>query len=134
MRMVTPKKSYAFDAKIIREQPGRWRRYEEGMCTGCYAACCTMPLEVDFEDLVVLGLAHEDDNPKSVAKALQKSGLVTRYRDATQKYTMARKSNDDCIYLNDERRCTVYEKRPRVCREFPAIGSRAHYCPYIKNK
>jgi uncharacterized protein len=35
----------------------------------------------------------------------------------------------DCIYLGADRRCTVYEKRPEVCRQFPRIGPRPGWCP-----
>jgi len=35
-----------------------------------------------------------------------------------------------CPFLSDEdRRCTIYEDRPPVCRNY---GKRGHTCPYVK--
>jgi Fe-S-cluster containining protein len=46
-------------------------------------------------------------------------------------FTLARRANDDCIYLDGHsRRCTIYERRPRTCRNHPAIGPRPGYCAF----
>ncbi len=65
-----------------------------GSCT----ACCRGP---DRE----LRLGPEDD-PNDWDTYEQRGG-----------YYLARKENGDCLYLGDEG-CTIYEKRPVVCREF----------------
>lgn len=34
-----------------------------------------------------------------------------------------------CVFLNNEKRCIIYDDRPRICRDF---GIRKVMCPYIK--
>lgn len=92
-----------------------------------------MPVEVKLEDLVRLGLVGEDEaqgSLKKVAKRLIREGLVVSYRAGTDLFMLTQKANRDCVFLDSEtRRCTVYERRPGVCREFPRIGPRPGFCP-----
>ncbi len=120
--------------KVNKDNPQTWIRYKKKRCNTCIATCCTMPVEVHGQDLVRLDLCKEEDlkNPKRVAHRLQQQGLIKNYREKTQLFTLASQSNGDCIFLDKNRRCTVYEKRPDVCRKFPTEkGSRLSYCPYI---
>jgi Fe-S-cluster containining protein len=40
---------------------------------------------------------------------------------------LARKPDDDCIYLDRDRHvCTIYDRRPTVCRQFSCIESVRH--------
>ena len=120
-----------------KDEPKTWVRYRSNLCGDCYATCCTMPVEVRAEDLVLLDLCNADDvteNPKKVFKQLQKEGLVSSYREKTELFMLERKSNGDCIFLDTNRKCTVYEKRPGVCRKFPTeMSRRLGFCPYIRN-
>lgn len=97
-----------------------------------------MPVEVNAEDLVRLEIAERDQvdqNLKKVANRLIKQGLVSQYREKTGLLTLTQKSNSDCYFLDSNRMCTVYEKRPGVCRKFPTQMSRKiDHCPYIKKK
>jgi Fe-S-cluster containining protein len=105
------------------------------MCRDCNANCCTMPVEVKAEDLLRLGLIGEDEvraSPKKVFNRLAKQGILKSFRASTGLFMLVQKSNDDCIFLGPDRLCTVYDKRPGVCREFPSIGPRPGFCP--KNK
>lgn len=34
-----------------------------------------------------------------------------------------------CVFLKDDKRCSIYEERPRICRDF---GVRKAMCPYMK--
>ncbi len=89
-----------------------WSHYKAGMCDTCMANCCTMPLEVRLTDLVRLGV---------VERFHQKSGI----------FTMARRADGDCRYLDAHtRRCTVYAQRPDTCRKHPQVGPRPGHCPY----
>jgi Fe-S-cluster containining protein len=98
-----------------------------------------MPVEVKIEDLLRLGEISEDDmfdsRPKLV-KRLKKSGLIKNYRESTQLFMLSDRPNGDCLFLNVKTRlCTVYSKRPDVCRQFPqTIGNRLGYCPAIPRK
>lgn len=115
-----------------KDRPSTWKPYREGLCNACNAACCTMPVEVRASDLVRLGLIDEDElraSPKKVFNKLARQGILKSYRAATGLFMLVQKSNDDCVFLGTDRLCTVYERRPDVCREFPKIGPRPGYCP-----
>jgi Fe-S-cluster containining protein len=92
-----------------------------------------MPVEIKAKDLIRLGLADVDEvsiSPKKLAKRLIKEGIVSSYREGTGNFMITQKANDDCYFLDTETRlCTVYDKRPDTCREFPSIGPRPGYCP-----
>ena len=108
------------------------------MCDGCWAGCCTLPLEVSAFDLIRLGVLTEDDaaaSLKKAAKRLMKEGIIQSYRATTGLFIMQQRQGRDCIYLGEkDRRCTVYEKRPEVCRAFPKIGPKPGFCPEGKIK
>jgi len=115
------------------DKPSTWSRFKPGMCESCWAGCCTMPLEVSAADLMRLGLVTEDEaseSLKKVAKRLEREGVIQSYRAATQLFIITQKPNNDCLFLDSKTRlCTVYEKRPAVCRQFPNIGARPGHCP-----
>ncbi len=92
-----------------------------------------MPVEIKGEDLVRLGLTDIDEleqSPKRLAKRLIKQGVLSSYREASGNFMLSQRANDDCYFLDLKTRlCTVYEKRPGVCRQFPEIGPRPGFCP-----
>ncbi len=122
--------------KVDKDKPWTWVSYREGLCQGCYSGCCTMPVEVKSEDLVRLGVADGleiEQSPKKVFKDLKKRGIVVSYREGTGLFMLTQRSNGDCFFLDAKTRlCTVYEKRPGVCRQFPSIGPRPGFCPAVK--
>jgi Fe-S-cluster containining protein len=96
-----------------------------------------MPVEVTIEDLLRLGKISEDDLHISRGKfvnRLKKEGLISSYREATKKFMLANRPNGDCLFLDEKSRlCTVYAKRPQLCRDFPMLkGNRPGYCPAIR--
>lgn len=96
-----------------------------------------MPVEIQADDLVRLGLTTEDElqsSVKKVAKNLKKQGIISSYREGTQFFMLTQKSNGDCYFLDSKTRlCTVYDRRPNTCRQFPeVVGPRIHFCPYEK--
>jgi hypothetical protein len=103
------------------------------MCEGCFAGCCTLPLEVSAYDLIRLGVVSEDEaaaSLKKVARKLSKEGIVRSFFAKTGVFIIEQRHGRDCYFLDEKtRRCTVYEKRPEVCRTFPKIGPRPGYCP-----
>ena len=121
------------------DRPSTWKKYSsEQMCHGCHAGCCTMPVEITLSDLIRLGLTDDDEiensGAKKVTKRLVKEKKITSFREATGLFTLVQKSNRDCLYLDPKTRlCSVYEKRPEVCRKFPKIGPRPGYCPAIQS-
>jgi len=115
-----------------KDRPSTWKLYKQGMCEGCNGNCCTMPVEITREDLVLMGLADPDphvESDKKVYKRLSKEGILKSYRAGSGLFMLMQKSNDDCIYLDQNRLCKIYELRPQVCRMFPSIGPRPGFCP-----
>lgn len=106
------------------------------MCESCWAGCCVMPVEVKASDLVRMGVAgveEIEENPKRVAQNLIRQNIIKSYRAATGLFTLAQKNGTDCIFLNEQRLCTIYDKRPDVCRKFPTeVGNRIGYCPAFR--
>lgn len=95
-----------------------------------------MPLEVRVSDLVRLGLVDEfeaeNEDPARIAKRLQKARVVERYNTKAEVFTMMRRADGDCTWLDAKtRRCTVYEQRPDTCRLHPQKKSpRVGYCAF----
>nr|BFD60775.1 hypothetical protein CKG001_28820 [Bdellovibrio sp. CKG001]BFD64188.1 hypothetical protein BdHM001_28690 [Bdellovibrio sp. HM001]BFD68382.1 hypothetical protein HAGR004_34040 [Bdellovibrio sp. HAGR004] len=92
-----------------------------------------MPVEIKLSDLIRLGVATEDEaqtSIKKLAKRLIKEGIIVSYRSGTEFFMLSQKANRDCLFLDSKTRlCTVYEKRPDTCRQFPSIGPRPGFCP-----
>ncbi len=112
-----------------------WTRYRPGLCDSCMANCCTMPVEVKLPDLVRLGLVDpfeaEHEAPKQIAKRLTKAGIVERFYFKLDIFTLARRADGDCQFLDfHTRRCSVYERRPGTCRKHPQVGPRPGHCPH----
>lgn len=112
-----------------------WTRYRPGLCDGCAAHCCTMPVEVRLPDLVRLQLVDafeaEHEPPKQIAKRLLKAGVIDHFNFKNSIFTLARRASGDCQFLNAQtRRCTVYELRPNTCRQHPQLSPKPGHCPY----
>ncbi len=117
------------------DQTDTWTRYRRGLCEGCAANCCTMPVEVRLTDLVRLGLVDafeaEHEAPKQIARRLERAGFIDHFSFRYSVFTLARRSSGDCRFLDAEsRRCTVYEQRPDTCRRHPQAGPRPGYCAF----
>jgi hypothetical protein len=84
-----------------------WTRYRNGLCTGCVANCCTMPVEVRLPDLVRLQLVDafeaEHEAPKQIARRLAKAGVVEHFNFKRSIFTLARRASGDCLYLDARR-------------------------------
>ncbi|MCX6111428.1 MAG: YkgJ family cysteine cluster protein [Proteobacteria bacterium] len=112
-----------------------WTKFRPKLCQGCTAGCCRLPVEANAFDMVRLGLLHEDEacgGLKKAAKHLLSTGKIRQFRASTGLFTLMQTMAGDCTYLGPDRRCTVYENRPGVCRRFPEVGPRPGYCPARK--
>jgi len=91
---------------------------------------------VRISDLVRMKLIHplEADEPaKQIARRLRKAGLIEHFNFKQAIFTLARRANDDCLYLDQHnRRCTIYDNRPDTCRNHPQVGPRPGYCAFQK--
>ncbi len=116
------------------EEPSTWIKYTPKLCNSCKASCCSLPVEVKMHDLVRMELMDEfelDENPKVIAKRLKKVGVIEHFYPKKELFTLTRLANGDCLYLDhNERRCTIYPKRPDTCRNHPGIGPRSGFCAY----
>ena len=111
-----------------------WTKYRKKLCDSCLANCCRMPVEATVEDLIRMGVvdAFAAEEPlKRLANQLKKAGVIEHYNPSRAVFTLARRANLDCIYLDEQRRrCTIYEMRPEICRKHPQVGPKPGYCPY----
>jgi len=99
-------------------------------CSKCPAYCCSYPaIEVTPRD--VERLAKHLGVPPAVAEE-----RFTKY-DAKEKMRLLRHRQDRvfetvCTFLDQKtRRCSVYEARPAVCREYPD-SPRCGYYEFLK--
>ena len=112
-----------------------WTKYKKGLCDSCVANCCTMPVEAKLSDLLRLEVVDpfeaEHEELRLIARRLKKEGIIDNYTPSDEIFTLARMANRDCLYLDTKtRRCTIYAKRPDVCRKPPKVGPRPGFCPY----
>ena len=116
------------------ERPTTWVKYKKQLCRQCHGSCCSLPVEVRISDLVRMKLIHplEADEPaKQIARRLRKAGLIEHFNFKQAIFTLARRANDDCLYLDQHnRRCTIYDNRPDTCRNHPQVGPRPGYCAF----
>lgn len=116
------------------EDTATWSKYNAKLCTSCNATCCTLPVEVRINDLIRMGILSTFDQQepaKKIAKNLKKQGIISHFNFKNELFTLERKANDDCIYLDSNSRlCTIYAQRPDTCRNHPIVGPRSGFCPY----
>lgn len=86
---------------IVREVP----------CNGC-VACCR-------QDLILLK-PHMGDKPKRYI-----------YKIVDNQVALEHKKNGDCIYLDREKGCTIWHRRPVVCQEFDCRAVVRHVPEHI---
>lgn len=116
---------------------GRWTHYKKGMCETCEGLCCYMPVEIKVFDLVRMGILdefHLELSLKEQIKEALKHPGVTRYTPSTEKYTLTQKPDSSCYFLDAQKKCTIYDKRPDTCRNHPKIGPRPNFCAYMKKE
>jgi len=115
-----------------KEDPSTWSKYTKSSCRTCVATCCSMPIEVRWEDLVRLGFVSDEDlfQPlQKIVARLKKEKVITAYRKESGLFAFKQTKEGKCRYLVGHQ-CGVYKKRPLVCRAFPLeMGWRHGYCP-----
>lgn len=117
-------------------RPETWIRYKNKLCRDCDAGCCSLPVEVNGDDLVRMGYMDEfelTEKQKQVAKRLRKAGIIEHFHQKTGIFTLSRMAGGECCFLEPVlRRCTIYDKRPDTCRNHPQVGPRSGFCAYSK--
>lgn len=100
-------------------------------CSKCPGYCCSYEyIIVTKRDVARLARRFElsyERAEERFTKVIKGYGRVLRHRQDTV-------YNSTCQFLHPtERRCTVYEHRPGVCREFPEL-KRCHYFDFIQTE
>jgi Fe-S-cluster containining protein len=119
----------------VRRDPGRpstWTSYRDGLCAGCQALCCTLPVDVSLADLIQLNLLTPEQSRlpfRQITRHLEEQGVIEAAIENSQSFILRQTESGVCRYLGADRRCSVYDRRPEVCRTFPAIGPRPGFCP-----
>jgi Fe-S-cluster containining protein len=95
-------------------------------CNRCPSYCCSYPrIPIQPEDVVRLAL-HFGITPEAAGRKFTKKSEVAGER-------ILRQQPDDtygsvCRFLDlDTRRCSIYEARPEVCRDYPGPGRCGYY-------
>jgi len=118
--------------EVDKENPNSWKKYTQNSCKTCAATCCTMPIEIRWEDLVSLNLVAEKDLSKplkTIVARLKREKVITAYREDSGLFALKQTSEGKCRYLVGNK-CSVYGNRPLVCRLFPIeAGWRHGFCP-----
>ncbi|MFM8313301.1 MAG: YkgJ family cysteine cluster protein [Deltaproteobacteria bacterium] len=118
-------------------KPGSWVKFKPSLCKGCWAGCCTMPVQVTSEELFHMGFleSHQVNGPlKRIAQRLIKEGWIKSFNPRTRLFRLKQHENGDCVFLDSKRLCKIYENRPSICRGFPFNGARPGYCPSQRRK
>ena len=120
------------------EKAYTWRKYHDDMCIHCMSFCCRLPVEVSLEELVDMGVLDEfflEEPIKNTVKHLEREGVIKHYRYKTELFTLAQNSDKDCVFLDlQTRRCSLAQRRPQACKDYPMSGPRPGFCPYIRKE
>ncbi|MBK9258644.1 MAG: YkgJ family cysteine cluster protein [Polyangiaceae bacterium] len=94
-------------------------------CTKCIAFCCSIYERVEVSDFDIKRLANHFGVSVAIAKE-----KYTTMRDGSRvlKRTKDPLFGKSCKFLHPETRgCTIYEARPKTCREYPGRTRCAYY-------
>ncbi|MEZ5331605.1 MAG: YkgJ family cysteine cluster protein [Thermoanaerobaculia bacterium] len=98
-------------------------------CDRCPAYCCSYDRIIADEDDIRRLAKHFGMSYKKARKTLTKKGeekgerILRHHKDHIYKSV--------CQFLDrDTRRCTIYEARPEICREYPG-SSRCGYYDFL---
>jgi Fe-S-cluster containining protein len=99
-------------------------------CKKCPGYCCSYPLiEIGKRDIARLA-KHFDLDYETAEERFTKYDKAEKARALRHQKDTVFKSV--CMFFDTkERRCTVYEARPGVCREFPST-KRCGYYEFLK--
>lgn len=80
----------------------------------CAALCCT--------GYGFVGLTEKEaQSGRYLYKEVTEScdcAMCQRMREAGVRYTLLKQADGSCMYLDGERRCSIYENRPETCKSY----------------
>lgn len=119
------------DAVVRETTDAVWKQID---CTTCANCCRTMQIEVDNKDITRLAGRLKLTIPQFTKR------YIAVAEDKTKHFT-----STPCPFLGEDNLCTVYDDRPKACRDFPflhgenfrsrTLGVIAHAsdCPIVFN-
>jgi len=110
---------------------------EVNSCLNCISSCCRLPFTIDKEDYYSLKKIDHNNYLKKMSTMFIEENI--NYKDKEdfldnlyeQEFAIInKKENGDCSFLDPETRlCTIYNDRPKVCKEF---SNKSITCKNIK--
>lgn len=88
--------------------------WAEISCVSCGNCCQTLQIVVD----------HKDASRLARRLGISLQAFTERYIAVTEDGTGVLKASPPCPFLGEDKHCTVYEDRPRACRDFPYLHER----------
>jgi Fe-S-cluster containining protein len=95
------------DAVVKETTDEVWQQID---CTTCAHCCRTLQIVVDAQDIRKLAARLGIKPSQFSRRYVQTAADGTKHLISTP-----------CAFLGDDNRCTVYEDRPRACRDFPYL-------------
>ena len=77
------------------------------LCRQCGSECCDITTPFTASDIKIIKTKYR--------KALRGVKMVHSVGDA---YMLEKRGNSQCVFLGDDKRCSIYEVRPEICRDF----------------
>jgi Fe-S-cluster containining protein len=111
----------------IRVVPVRKLKYD---CLKCPGYCCTYPeIELEKRDIARLakhfGISYEQAEARYTKPIANRAARMLRHKKD-------RVFASTCMLFDQKnRRCTVYEARPGVCRAYPEDSARCGYYDFL---
>jgi len=94
------------DIKIHIEYPD-FTPIDRALCGQCGAECCDRSTPFTADDIKAIKSKHR--------KTLRGVKVIPAGKET---FTLEKQGNKQCIFLGEDKRCTVYDVRPEICRDF----------------
>lgn len=80
---------------------------DRNLCASCGAECCDVSTPFSKDDLARI--------KKKSKKLLRGVKVVPGKADS---FSLHRRGNTQCVFLDANKRCTIYDIRPQICKDF----------------
>lgn len=77
------------------------------LCNQCNAECCDSSTPFTSDDLADIKAKH-----RKLLRGVRMESTGERT------FTLHKRSNDKCVFLDEKNRCRIYDVRPQICRDF----------------
>jgi Fe-S-cluster containining protein len=93
-------------------------------CVGCEESCCRKAWSVEVDNICVKALCNGD---QKLAAAFVKEKLVMKENFARDFDQYVLNKSKECTYIDAENRCSIYGKRPVICRLYVCCNKSRRY-------